>query len=65
VILEAENQRHLKEIVELADEHKVHTKAVRDAGRTEVTAGTITSLAIGPDNAEKINKITGDLKTLK
>ena len=37
---------------------------VKDAGFTEVPAGTITALGIGPDKEIKINKITGDLAPL-
>ena len=37
---------------------------VTDAGRTEVDPGTKTVLAIGPGRADKIDKITGQLKLL-
>ena len=38
---------------------------VRDAGHTEVPESTITCLGIGPDEDEKIDKITQELKLLK
>ena len=35
---------------------------VRDAGRTQVAAGTATVLAVGPGNAALIDQLTGHLK---
>lgn len=37
---------------------------VTDAGRTQITSGTKTVLAIGPDTVEKIDEITRHLKLL-
>jgi len=37
---------------------------VRDAGKTQLKKGTITSLGIGPVDAKKIDKITGKLKLM-
>jgi PTH2 family peptidyl-tRNA hydrolase len=37
---------------------------VQDAGRTELPKGTVTCLGIGPDEDEKIDKITDELKLL-
>jgi peptidyl-tRNA hydrolase len=38
---------------------------VRDAGRTVVQAGTPTCLGIGPDLAERIDPITGELPLVR
>lgn len=37
---------------------------VRDAGRTQVDAGSVTAVAIGPAPEMTINRITGSLKLL-
>lgn len=52
---------------------EVHRKAVQagltsciimDAGRTQIEQGTTTAVGIGPDEEEKIDKITKNLKLL-
>ncbi|KAJ1454081.1 peptidyl-tRNA hydrolase PTH2-domain-containing protein [Pelagophyceae sp. CCMP2097] len=41
------------------------SESVADAGRTEVEPGTITVLAVGPDFASNVDKITSKLALLK
>ena len=36
---------------------------VTDAGHTQISPGTTTCISLGPAPEEKIDKITGDLKT--
>jgi len=43
---------------------KIPSFLVKDAGLTELKPGTITALGIGPDNENKIDKITANLKLL-
>jgi PTH2 family peptidyl-tRNA hydrolase len=38
---------------------------IQDRGLTEIAPGTVTVLGIGPDRADRIDKITGDLPLLK
>ncbi len=40
------------------------TYVVRDAGRTQVAAGSQTVLAIGPGPEDVIDEVTGELKLL-
>lgn len=37
---------------------------VQDAGRTQVEAGTVTVLALGPDTVKNIDSLTGHLRLL-
>ena len=48
----------------MADELKIPNAMIRDAGLTQVKKGEITALAIGPEEEEKIDKITRNLKLL-
>ena len=57
----------LKELLlkkEEADRLDLTTTLITDAGKTVVAPGTITCAAIGPDDEEKIDKVTGKLKIL-
>ena len=57
----------LEELLELKKQaiiNKVSHYLVVDAGRTQVPTSTTTVLALGPDEDEILDKITGDLKLL-
>lgn len=57
----------LEELLELKKQaiiNKVSYYLVVDAGRTQIPTSTTTVLALGPDEDEIIDKITGDLKLL-
>ena len=64
VILKVNSLEELFEIKEIAKKNNLPNYMVKDAGRTELPSGTITCLAIGPDNDEIIDKVTQDLKLL-
>jgi peptidyl-tRNA hydrolase, PTH2 family len=52
----------LEQVCKKAVEHGVLVNVITDAGRTEFAGEpTITCLAIGPDWAENVDKVTGDL----
>jgi PTH2 family peptidyl-tRNA hydrolase len=64
VVLGVDNLDKLVELKKQADQEGLIAYIVRDAGRTEIPAGTETALAIGPDDEKRIDRITGKLKSL-
>jgi PTH2 family peptidyl-tRNA hydrolase len=64
VILKVKDEKELLNFKRLADKEKLVNALIKDAGRTEIPPGTITCLAIGPDDDKKIDKVTGKLKIL-
>jgi len=55
-------EEELLEIYERARESGLTVELITDSGRTEFKEPTRTCLGIGPDDPEKIDKITGHLK---
>lgn len=64
IVLAAENEEKLKNIYEKAKKANLPCSIIKDAGHTQLKPGTLTAVAIGPDNERKIDKITGNLKIL-
>lgn len=64
VVLKAESEKELLELYEKARKKKLPCTLIKDAGLTQLEPGTITALAIGPAEDEKIDEITGHLKLL-
>lgn len=54
----------LHNIYQSAKEQKINVCMVRDAGKTQITSGTVTSVGIGPDAIEKIDKLASRFKLL-
>ncbi|MBI4170150.1 MAG: peptidyl-tRNA hydrolase [Candidatus Aenigmarchaeota archaeon] len=65
VILKARNLEELIALKKKCDRLGLTNSIISDAGRTELAAGTITALGIGPDDEKKIDKVTGSLPLLK
>lgn len=65
VVVKVNELQELFEIHELVKKADIASYLVRDAGHTEIPSSTLTCLGIGPDEDEKIDKITQDLKLLK
>ncbi len=64
VVLKVKTLEELTELKKMADINKVPNYLVVDAGRTQIPSSSVTVLALGPDEDEIIDKITGDLKLL-
>lgn len=64
IVLKVKDKGELMKYKQIAKDYGLITAVIQDAGRTEVEPGTITCLAIGPDDEEKIDKVTGNLKIL-
>lgn len=60
IVLKCANEEELNQLEDAAAITHI-TFRVCDAGHTELPPGTVTALAIGPANAEEIDKITGKL----
>lgn len=65
VVLKAKDLYELKKMKEKAKREGIKAFFVRDAGLTEIPAGTITCLVLGPDKEEKIDKVSGHLPLVK
>lgn len=65
VVVSVDSEEELFEIKAKAEEHNIMTALITDAGYTEFGGiPTNTAVALGPDWADKIDEITGDLKLL-
>ena len=64
VILKVTSEKDLFDFKEKSERAGLISALIQDAGYTELKPGTHTCLAIGPDEEDKIDKITGDLKSL-
>tara|TARA_Y100000310_G_scaffold101298_1_gene99295 strand:- start:1256 stop:1600 length:345 start_codon:yes stop_codon:yes gene_type:complete len=62
VVLKVENLDELLKFKKQADKLGLVNSLIKDAGHTVVEPGTVTCLGIGPDEEEKIDKISGKLK---
>lgn len=63
IVVRGNNLQHIKQIQEAAEEVKIPTFLVSDAGCTQIAPGSKTVLAIFGAN-EEVDKITGTLKLL-
>lgn len=61
ITLKVNSKDELYKYLQEAKDFGFVTALITDAGRTEIAPGTPTCLAIGPDNEDKIDSITGEL----
>lgn len=65
VALKAESFEELEELAVEAEKLDLIYELIQDAGHTEVPPGTTTCIGIGPNQAQFIDKVTGNLPLLK
>jgi peptidyl-tRNA hydrolase, PTH2 family len=62
IVLKVNSKEELYKYNMLAKDAALVTAVITDAGKTVIEPGTVTCLAIGPDEEDKIDSITSDLK---
>ncbi|MBM4250039.1 MAG: peptidyl-tRNA hydrolase [Euryarchaeota archaeon] len=64
VVVKVPNLRALYELKAQAEDLGLVTSLIQDAGLTEIPAGTVTVLGIGPAKERDIDRVTGNLSLL-
>ena len=64
IILKVKDEKELVNLFQKAKDEGLAASLITDAGKTVVAPGTKTVVGIGPDEEEKIDKITGGLSLL-
>ncbi len=64
IVLKVENEKEMLRYNQQAKDAGLVTCVITDAGHTVVEPGTRTCCGIGPDKAEDIDAITGNLSTM-
>ncbi len=62
IILKVPDKASLFKYNQLAKDSGLTTALITDAGKTVIAPGTETCFAIGPDEEDKIDEVTGELK---
>jgi PTH2 family peptidyl-tRNA hydrolase len=61
IVLKVSSVEELYQYNDLAKQAGLVTAVITDAGHTHVAPGTVTCMAIGPDDDDAIDNITGDV----
>ena len=64
IVLKVKDDKELFRYKQMAEDSGLKTALITDAGHTVLEPGTITCLGIGPDEEEKVDRITGKLKMM-
>jgi len=64
IVLKVKDEKELVSFFQRAKDNDLVTSLITDAGRTVIAPGTKTCVGIGPDEEEKIDKLTGKLGLL-
>ena len=61
VVLQGSGESELQRLADEARRAGLPYALVRDAGHTQLESGTLTALAVGPGEANAVDRVTGDL----
>jgi PTH2 family peptidyl-tRNA hydrolase len=61
VVLKASGEEQLFRLADAAEREGLPNAVVRDAGHTQLEPGTVTALAVGPGEDDRVDTVTGDL----
>lgn len=64
IVVQIPNEKELLTLADKAQRAGLLTAIIKDAGRTQVKAGTVTVVGIGPGSNEAIDSLTSRLKLL-
>tara|TARA_Y100000310_G_C20426123_1_gene689156 strand:- start:353 stop:691 length:339 start_codon:yes stop_codon:yes gene_type:complete len=64
IVLKVKDEKELVKYFQLAKDEGLVASLITDAGRTVIAPGTKTCVGIGPDEEEKIDKVTSELSLL-
>lgn len=62
VVVKADSEDEIIELQRKAAEAGLLTSVIHDAGHTQVAAGSLTVLGVGPASAQLLDEVTGQLK---
>jgi len=64
IVVKVKDEKELVKIFQKAKDNNLTASLITDAGRTVIAPGTKTCVAIGPDEEEELDLITGELSLL-
>jgi PTH2 family peptidyl-tRNA hydrolase len=64
IVIKVNDKKELFKYNQMAKDSGLTTALITDAGKTVIAPGTETCVAIGPDEEDKIDIITGSLKLM-
>ena len=64
IVVKVNDEKELLKYNQIAKENGLITALITDAGRTCIAPGTKTCLGIGPDDDDKIDAVTSELKLM-
>lgn len=62
IVLKVPSENVMLSIRDKLKQNNIKFTMIHDAGHTQIPAGSLTVIGIGPDKSEKIDKVTGALK---